>query len=230
MDQRRCTSRFRPMNEASRLVRVIVVDDHPVVAAGVRALLGDYPELALVGLAASGREAIEQCRALRPDVLLLDLRLPDVPGAEVCRRVKLECPEVRVVILTSYGDDANVLTALASGADGYLLKHVGGANIGEALLKVSRGEQVLDSAVAGVVMRAATGQGKSDAGSLGSLSPMDHGILRRVAEGKMNKEIAAEMGLAEKTIRNQLTRLFAKLGVGSRTEAALLYERSRLQG
>ena len=215
------------MNEASGLVRVIVVDDHPVVAAGVRALLGDYPELELVGVAASGREAIEQCRTLRPDVLLLDLRLPDVSGAEVCRRVKQESPEVRVVILTSYGDDANVLTALASGADGYLLKHAGGANIGEALVKVARGEQVLDSAVAGVVMRAATGQARDEAGGLGAMSPLDHGILRLVAEGKMNKEIAAEMGLAEKTIRNQLTRLFAKLGVGSRTEAALLYERLR---
>ena len=94
-------------------------------------------------------------------------------------------------------------------------------------MKVSRGEQVLDSAVAGVVMRAATGQTRDEAGGLGAMSPLDHGILRLVAEGKMNKEIAAEMGLAEKTIRNQLTRLFAKLGVGSRTEAALLYERLR---
>lgn len=216
---------------SSKSIRVVVVDDHPVVAAGVRALLGDYPELEVVGLAASGREALEQCSTLRPDVLLLDLRLPDVSGAEVCRRVKSESASIRVVILTSYGDDAHVLTALASGADGYLLKHAAGTNIGESLVKVARGEQVLDSAVAGVVMREALGQGQGQAGAgvLGPLNDADHSVLRRVAEGWMNKEIAFEMGVAEKTIRNQMTRIFAKMGVTSRTEAALLYERARLQ-
>lgn len=212
------------MNDLSTGIRIVVADDHPVVAAGVKTVLEDCSELRVVGLAGTGHEAIAQCRALQPHVLMLDLRLPDLPGAEVCRRVKADFPGIRVVVLTSYGDDANVLTALTSGADGYLLKHVAGTNIAEAVLQVARGGQVLDPAVARVVVREMTRQGPGDNGAKsGGLTEADHAILRRVAAGRRNKEIGVELGMAEKTVRNQLTRIFAKLGVNSRIAAAAAY-------
>ena len=140
------------MTDATRQIGIIVADDHPVVAAGIRAVMEDCPSLRVLAQVGSGHEAIEQCIALLPDVLLLDLRLPDLPGAEVCRRVKTLCPNTRVLILTSYGDDANVMTAMASGADGYLL------NLNQAVKGENRGFQVkvlkgIPKQPAGIVIR-----------------------------------------------------------------------------
>jgi DNA-binding NarL/FixJ family response regulator len=210
------------MNETRKQIGIIVVDDHPIVAAGIRSVVEDCAALRVLGQASSGHEAIELCIAHHPDVLLLDLRLPDLPGAEVCRRVKTLCPNTRVLILTSYGDDANVMTAIASGADGYLLKHSAGPSITEALIQVARGGQVLDPAVTGAVMRQATGEEKEAPQKL-ALSELDLTILRLLSTGLRNKEIGAAVGLSEKTVRNHLSHIFATLGVQTRTEAAVLY-------
>lgn len=210
------------MTDATRQIGIIVADDHPVVAAGIRAVMEDCPSLRVLAQVGSGHEAIEQCIALLPDVLLLDLRLPDLPGAEVCRRVKTLCPNTRVLILTSYGDDANVMTAMASGADGYLLKHSAGPSIWEAVLQVARGGRVLDPAVADAVIRQATGE-QGQRNSALEFSEMDHAILRLLATGLRNKEIGPAVGLSEKTVRNHLSQIFAKLGVTTRTEAAVKY-------
>ncbi len=210
------------MSDFINQIRVVVADDHPVVAAGIRAVLDECAALRVVSEAGSGHEAIAHCLAHHPDVLLLDLRFPDLPGTEVCRRVKMVCPKTRVLILTSYGDDANVVTAMASGADGYMLKHSAGPSISEALIEVARGGQVLDPAVAGAVIRQARHRGGEGESAFG-LSEMEHSIMRRLAMGRRNKEIGTDVGLSEKTVRNHLSRIFAKLGVTTRTEAALLY-------
>jgi two-component system response regulator DevR len=206
--------------------RIVVVDDHHVVRAGLRAVLSESRHLEVVGEAGTAAEALKVCTNLRPDVLLLDLRLPDRSGVEVCREVKLACSTTKVLFLTSYGDEANVLAGLTAGADGYLLKTITGGDIADAVLKVATGGAVLDP----LVTRQLIGHIASPAvldSRFSKLTAKEKSILEGVSLGQLNKEIASNFGVSEKTIRNQLTVIYEKLGVKTRAEAAILFERTR---
>ena len=217
------------MSEPNRRWRVVVVDDHPIVRAGLRAVLAESPELEVVGDAGTAAEALVVCQRTEPDVVLLDMRLPDRSGIEVCRELKLRRPEAKVLFLTSYGDEANVLTGLTAGAEGYLLKTILGTDIAGSVAKVAAGGCVLDPQVTRQVLTrlSVLPTPRSEAARLteGELK-----LLHGVAQGLLNKEIAEALGVAEKTVRNQLTRVFEKLGVTTRTEAALWYEQHRKAG
>jgi two-component system response regulator DevR len=209
--------------------RVVVVDDHHVVRAGLRAVLSESPRLEVVGEAATAAEAVVLCARLQPDVLLLDLRLPDRSGVEVCREVKLGNSATKVLFLTSYGDEANVLAGLTAGADGYLLKTITGGDIAEAVFKVAMGGAVLDPLVTRHLIGHLSGP-VAKAAEANELTTKERRILEAVAAGQLNKEIASTLGLSEKTVRNQLTAIYEKLGVKTRAEASIMYERTRSAG
>ena len=217
------------MTEPNQRWRVVVVDDHPIVRAGLRAVLAESPELEVVGDAGTAAEALALCRRVAPDVVLLDMRLPDRSGIEVCRELKLGRPETKVLFLTSYGDEANVLTGLTAGAEGYLLKTIMGTDIAGSVAKVAAGGCVLDPKVTRQVLTRLSGLPNPRSDEV-RLTDGELKLLHRVAQGLLNKEIAATLGVAEKTVRNQLTVVYEKLGVTTRTEAALWYEQHRTTG
>lgn len=217
------------MTEPNQRWRVVVVDDHPIVRAVLRAVLAESSELEVVGDAGTAAEALAVCRRTEPDVVLLDMRLPDRSGIEVCRELKLGRPEIKVLFLTSYGDEANVLTGLTAGAEGYLLKTITGTDIAGSVAKVAAGGCVLDPKVTRQVLTRLSALPSPRPGE-GSLSDSELRLLEHVTQGRLNKEIAATMGVAEKTVRNQLTVVYEKLGVTTRTEAALWFEQRRTAG
>jgi len=189
----------------------------------LRTVLSESALLQVVGEAGSAEEAVSICMRLKPDVVLLDLHLPDRSGVEVCRELKLSCPVLKVLFLTSYGDEANVLAGLTAGADGYLLKTITGRNIAEAVLTVACGGAVLDPLVTRHLIGhiCSSGAGVSQPGNL---STKERRILEGVAAGQLNKEIASTLSISEKTVRNQLTAIYQKLGVSTRAEAAIFFE------
>lgn len=207
---------------AAKRCRVIVCDDHDVVRAGLRALIQEESRIEVVGEAANAAQTSDLCSWAQPDVVLLDLRLPDASGVDICRDLKLAHPEIKVLFLTSYGDEANIMAALTAGADGYLLKTITGDNISAAILQVAAGGAVLDP----LVTRRLIGHLKTSTPQetlLRQLSPRERCVLQGVLKGQINKEIAAHCGVSEKTIRNQLTAIYEKLGVKARAEAILLF-------
>ena len=167
---------------------------------------------------------------MRPMVVLLDLRLPDGNGADVACAIKRAQPETRVVVLTSYLDEALILRALEGGADGYLLKEITGVNLAESIVRVARGGMVLDPLVARRLMKRPDGKADATANGTPDLPAVELDLLRWVALGKTNKEIAGELDFAESTVRNYLSRIFQKIGVANRAEAAVWYVRRRSPG
>lgn len=214
------------MNEPS-LITVLLVDDHPVVRVGLRTLLNSAPGLRVVGEAATARQALAEAVRLRPLVVLLDLRLADASGLEVCRQLKEAIPAPAVLFLTSYGDNASVVAAITAGADGYLLKDVDGVDIPGAIRTVAAGGTVLAPVAAGHLASSVRSPGKHpDGGSrLERLSPQERRVLESVAEGRSNKETAELLRLSEGTVKNYLANVFAKLEVRNRTEAVGLWQR-----
>ena len=184
---------------------LLLVDDHEVVRQGLAALLGRREEFHVVGEAGTVAEAIEAARRFRPDLVVMDVRLPDGSGVEACREIRAEFPDTRVVMLTSYPDEDAVLSAIIAGASGYLLKQVRARDLVAALEAVGRGESLLDPAVMGRVLerirRIATADQPDE---LAQLTSQEQKILLLVAEGKTNKEIAVVLGLSDKTVRNYL--------------------------
>lgn len=208
----------------SQSIRVLIVDDHKVVRVGLRTVLEDAGHIEVVGEAGTAAAALAESLRLRPDVLLMDVRLPDGSGLEACRRIKDQQPQLRVLVLTSFADDRLVLEAIEAGADGYLVKDIDGDAIIKAIETVAAGGAILDPAV----VRRALGQAKRDGArkttpSLASLTHRETGLLKLVAEGKTNKEIADELRLSEGTVRNYLSEIFAKLEVHRRAQATALY-------
>jgi DNA-binding NarL/FixJ family response regulator len=203
-------------------LRILLVDDHAVVRVGLRTILGDDPRLEIAGEAGTGAEALRRAGELRPDVVLLDLRLPDQPGFEVCRQLKAGAAPPAVLVLTSFADDQLVLEAISAGADGYLLKDFEQTALADALVRVARGASVLDPTIARKVLDARRADPAAPvpvAVRLQRLTPQERRTLALLGEGRTNKEIATTMRLSEGTVRNCLTVVFAKLGVASRTEA-----------
>jgi DNA-binding NarL/FixJ family response regulator len=212
-------------------LRILLVDDHEVVRVGVRALIERQPGMQVVGEAGTVREAVEQARSLLPDVVLLDVRLPGGDGLEACRQIKGERPETRIIVLTSFPDDEVLFDAIASGADGYVLKQIGSDDLVRALEQVGRGESLLDPSVTGRVfakMREVRQLERADAFS--DLSKREMQILALIAEGQTNREIADALHLSEKTVRNYVSVILSKLDLNSRAQAAAYAARNRIEG
>lgn len=211
-------------------VRVFLTDDHAVVRVGLKAILADDARLVVVGEAGTGEECLRLVPALKAAVVLLDLRLPDLPGFEVCRRLKALPEAPAVLVLTSFADDQLVLESISAGADGYLLKDFEQTELGSAIVRVAGGGSILDPVIARKVMDASRGREKnslfnSPASRLARLSPQEQRILELIAGGGTNKEVATALGLSDGTVRNYLTSAFTKLGVQNRTEAVALWLR-----
>lgn len=204
----------------ARPVRVFVLDDHEVVRRGVRVLLEDEPDLEVVGESGSAQEAARRIPALRPDVAVLDGRLPDGSGIEVCRQIRSRDPAIRALILTSFDDDDSLFAAIMAGAQGYVLKQTGGQDVVDAVRRVGRGQSLLDPAVTDRVLeRVRVGPPRDPA--LGGLTPQELVLLNLIGRGMTNREMAVETRLAEKTVKNYVSCLLAKLGLTNRTQAAV---------
>ena len=202
-------------------LRLLVVDDHEVVRQGLVALLDRRPGFQVVAEAGTVEEAIAQARLHQPDIVVMDVRLPDGSGVEACREIRAELPGTRVIMLTSFPDDEAVLSAIVAGAAGYLLKQIRARDLVAALEAVGRGESLLDPAVTERVLervrRIATGAVDDE---LGVLTPQERKILMLVAEGKTNKEIAADVFLSDKTVKNYVSSILSKLNLQRRAQAA----------
>ena len=204
-------------------LRLLLVDDHPVVRDGLRRIQELEPRIHIVAEAGTMLSAVEAARRFRPDMILMDVRLPDGDGIAACRQIKVFLPETRILFLTSYADNQFVLSAMEAGADGYLLKESGSQRILAAIHSILSGGTVFDPVVTrGVVGNLRSG---SSANPLDDLTSRETLLLAEVAKGKTDKEVAVALGLTTKTARNYLDRIFTKLDVHTRTEAALLYAR-----
>jgi DNA-binding NarL/FixJ family response regulator len=206
-------------------IRLLLVDDHEILRFGLCSLINASRTVKVVGEAGTVAEALAQVQQLTPDVVLMDVRLPDGSGAEACREIRGICPETKVLFLTSYADESAVMAAVLGGAHGYLLKDVRGSALIEAIMTVATGQSILDPAVTQSVftqMRALTPSGRGEP-SPPAFSVQQQRVLALLSEGQSNKEIAQTLGLSEKTIRNYLHHIYRKLHVKSRTKAAVLF-------
>jgi len=214
----------------AHVLRLLVVDDHEVVREGLSALLDRREGFQVVAEAGTVAESLEQARRYQPDIVVMDVRLPDGSGIEACREIRAELPDTRVVMLTSYPDEEAVLSAIVAGASGYLLKQVRARDLVAALEAVGRGESLLDPAVTEKVLerirRIASGSQETD--ELSQLTGQERKILLLVAEGKTNKEIAAEIYLSDKTVKNYVSSILAKLNLERRAQAAAFVAKHRL--
>ena len=206
---------------ATRSLSLLIVDDHEVVRQGLVALLGRRPGFRVVAEAGTVADAVEAARRFQPDLVIMDVRLPDGSGIEACREIRAERPETRVLILTSYPDEDAVLSAIVAGASGYLLKQVRARDLVAALEAVGRGESLLDPAVTGRVLERIRRIAMADQpDELSQLTAQEQKILLLVAEGKTNKEIAADVFLSDKTVKNYVSSILAKLNLERRAQAA----------
>jgi two-component system response regulator DevR len=207
------------MEQAVEMTRVFLLDDHDVVRQGLRALIEGDNDMQVVGEAGTAADALSRIPSTRPNVAVLDIRLPDGDGIEVCREVRSRHPQVSCLMLTSFSDDEALFSAIMAGASGYLLKQIRGADLVDAIRRVGNGESLLDPAVTGQVLeRVRTQTVEED--PLSDLTEQERKILDHIAEGKTNRQIAEDMFLAEKTVKNYVSNMLAKLGMNRRTEAA----------
>ncbi|MFB9375887.1 response regulator [Kineococcus gynurae] len=200
---------------------VVLVDDHAVVRAGLRAVLESDPGIRVVAEAATVAEALAALARTRPDVAILDGRLPDGSGIEVCRRLRTASPATRAIILTSYDDDQALLAAVLAGAAGYLLKEIGTTDLVDSVRRVHAGESLLDPAAVETVRRRLADPVAADP-RFDALTAQERRVLALLGNGSSNRQIGREMDLAEKTVKNYVSSVLAKLHLQSRTQAALL--------
>lgn len=206
-------------------VRVVMVDDSEVVRMGLRSLLGAASSIEIVGEAANVAGAVETCARTRPDVVLLDIRLPDGTGFDACRRILKQLPDTRALILTSVADDTLVDEAIRAGAHGYLLKEIDGSGLMRAIADVAAGKSILDPSVTARVIQLIKSGSSATRDAFAILSPQERKVLALIAEGRTNKEVASQLGLAEKTVKNYLSNVFEKLHVSRRSQAAAMFVR-----
>ena len=219
MNDRRRAERGDDRDRGTDAIRVLVVDDHPVVRQGLRSFLQTVDGIEVVGEAADGDEATKLAAALHPDVVLMDLAMPNVDGIEATQRITEATPAIRVIALTSFATDDKVFPAIRAGAAGYLLKEAEPFEVAEAIAKVHRGEPILHPSVAERLMRevaAATPRAHRT-----DLTARELEVLRLIAAGRSNREISRELGVAEKTVKAHVSNVLQKLGVQDRTQAAL---------
>ena len=211
----------------SKSIRLLIVDDHKVVRLGLHTLLSRHDGIEVVGEAGTAAAAVEQTSGLKPDVVLMDVRLPDGNGFEACRQIRKAQPDTRVLFLTSFADEEIVLESIDAGGDGYLLKEIDEENLIQAIRNVAAGKSILDPAVTRRVLErvknADTHLGTPSTNRLGSISPQERRVLALVAEGKTNKEIGLALGLSDKTVKNYLSNIMEKLQVARRSQAAAYF-------
>jgi two-component system response regulator DevR len=200
-------------------VRVFLVDDHELVRRGLRDLLEATDDLEVCGEAANSEEALDRMGAVKPDVAIIDVRLPDGSGVEVCREIRSRHPGIECLMLTSFADEEALFSAIVAGAAGYVLKQIRGPELVDAIRRVAGGESLLDPAVTRPVLERLRVEPAGDDG-LTRLSQQERRILELISEGYTNRQIAETIHLAEKTVKNYVSNLLAKLGVSRRTEAA----------
>jgi two-component system, NarL family, response regulator DevR len=211
------------MNEtpdAGRTVKVFLLDDHEIVRRGVRDLLEAEPDITVIGEAGTAASALARIPALRPDVAILDVRLPDGDGVTVCRDIRSSAPEVACLMLTSFGDDEALFNAIMAGAAGYVLKQINESDLVGAVRTVASGESMLDPEATGRLMRRMREQPQRT-DPLSELTAQERRILELIGEGLTNRQIGGRMCLAEKTVKNYVSALFTKLGMERRTQAAV---------
>jgi len=206
---------------AERPLRVVLVDDHEVVRDGIKALLAAVEDITVAGEASTAREAVTVCERTQPDVVVMDVRLPDGSGIEATRDVRAARPATQVLMLTSFADDEALFASIMAGAAGYVLKQIKGAELVRAIRTVGQGQSLLDPAVTrGVLDRLRRGKHLFRDEKLARLSPQEERILGLVADGGTNRQIGQELGLAEKTVKNYVSSILSKLEVARRAEAA----------
>jgi two-component system, NarL family, response regulator DevR len=212
-----------PRPSAPRIT-LLIVDDSEVVRVGLRALLGTEPDIQIVGEGRNVAEAVAQCAQLQPQVVLLDVRLPDGSGVDACHQITRRAPNSRIVMLTSVAEDRVVDDAIRAGAHGYLLKEIDGRGLVAAIRDVAAGKSILDPAVtARVLQHVRSGNNAGGRERFALLSPQEKRVLALIAEGCTNKEVGVKLGLSEKTVKNYLSTVFEKLQVSRRAEAAAIY-------
>jgi two-component system, NarL family, response regulator LiaR len=204
-------------------IRVLIVDDHSVVREGLRSFLELQDGIAVAGEAADGAEAVAAVERLRPDVVLMDLVMPNADGVEAMRRLRERGARARVIVLTSFLDDERLLPAIRAGAAGYLLKNAQPQELARAIRTAHAGEALIDPAVAARLVDALASDGRDD--RYDELTPREREVLELIGRGYSNKRIAHELGAAEKTVKNHVSHVLAKLGVADRTQAALYASR-----
>ena len=212
------------IHRGTEVTRVFLLDDHELVRRGVAELISAEEDLEIVGEASSAAEALARVPLVHPDVAILDVRLPDGDGIEVCREIRSQHPEIACLMLTSFADDEALLGAVVAGAAGYVLKQIRGNDLVGSIRRAALGQSLLDPHLVALA-RGRLGRDKEDK-RLGRLSPRERRILDLIAEGKTNREIAGELFLAEKTVKNYVSNLLIKLGMKRRTEAAVFAVRA----
>src|SRR5881397_871369 len=208
----------------SKSIRLLIVDDHKVVRLGLHTLLSRHNGIEVIGEAGTSAAAVEQTSRLKPDVVLMDVLLPDGNGFEACRQIRKAQPEVRVLFLTSFADEDIVLKSIDAGADGYLLKEIDEDNLIRAIRSVAAGQSILDPAVTRRVLeRVKNADSASTKDELDKLSVQERRVLSLVAEGKTNKEIGLALGLSDKTVKNYISNILDKFNLTRRSQAAAFF-------
>jgi two-component system response regulator DevR len=214
---------------ASAAIRILIADDHEVVRIGLAALLGGQPGHTVVAEAASGSDAVRLARQHRPDVVVMDIRMPNGSGIDACRTISAELADTPVIMLTSHADSDALFDAIDAGASGYVLKRVGSGELVDAVRTVAAGGSLLDPAVTRSVLdRLRNASRLEEAGAFVDLTDQERRVLAQLASGATNRRIADRMGLAEKTVRNYVSSILAKLELDSRAQAAGYAIRNRL--
>lgn len=204
-------------------IRILLVDDHAIVRWGMSTLIEKKQGYLVCGEAATLAEAYEKVETLKPEIVLLDLKLPDGDGATGCRQIKKISPNTKIIVLTAFADDLLLLETIKAGADGYLLKNIDSKAILSAIENVAKGESILDPAMIGKVMNVVRGNSEMTE----ELTSQERNILDLIRLGKTNKEIAEELFIAEKTVRNYVSRIMRKINVSNRTEAAIYWSKQK---
>src|SRR5215469_12580862 len=193
-------------------IRILAVDDHPVFRQGIAGLIGDQADMTLVGEASNGREAIQQFRTQRPDVTLMDLQMPDMNGLDATIAIRNEFPQARIIVLTTYAGDVQVLRALKAGAQGYLLKNLLHKELLETIRAVHSGKKIVSPEISYQIAEHATDD---------SLTPPEVAVLQLIAAGSANKEIADQLSISEETVKSRVKQILSKLGANDRTHAVM---------
>ncbi len=201
------------MNDDLKSIRILTVDDHPVVRNGIAGLVEDQPDMLLVGEASNGREAIQQFRAHQPDVTLMDLQMPEMSGVDAIIAIRGQFPRARIIVLTTYTGDVQVVRALKAGAQGYLIKNLLHKELLDAIRKVHAGKKILTPELSCEVASHAADD---------SLTPAEISVLRLIAEGNANKQIAAQLSISEDTVKSRVKNILSKLGANDRTQAVTI--------